>query len=239
MTHSQLYDIPHRNYTTAQFFFQKMISVFLLLVLLCVGAHTAPTRELGEVDPPVDDDPTLEELSQILEEGLLNNTQNLETIRAAFEVEPGAVKICVLLTYYIFPTDQEDCVNETTSYNCTNGCTTTFIWTNFDATSLSGKFLFAYASENLKVFGFEWAGACDVSVTNNLNLTIPSLLCTPDDTLIKMLSNLTQKVSMCVWIYIIYSLLLISLPLYIYRCLTMLTHQTMMISHMLIKNLTI
>ncbi len=144
-----------------------MISTFLLLVLLCVGAHTAPTRELGEVDPPADDDPTL---SKILEEGLLNNTQNLETIRAAFKVEPGAVKICVPLTYSINCTDQEDCDNETTSFNCTNGYTTTFTWTNFDVTSFSGKFLFAYASENLEVFGFEWAGACDVSVTNTLTL---------------------------------------------------------------------
>ncbi len=176
-----------------------MISTFLLLVLLCVGAHTAPTRELGEVDPPADDDPTL---SQILEEGLLNNTQNLEKIIAAFEVKPGAVKICVPLTYTLTHTDQEDCDNETTSFNCTNGCTTRFTWTNFDANYFSGYFLFTYASENLEVFGFEWAGACDISVNNTLTLTItiPSLPCTSD--IIKTLSNLTKKVSMCVWIYI-------------------------------------
>ena len=115
-----------------------------------MGAHTAPTRELGEVDPLADDDPTLR---KILEEGLLNNTQNLETIRAAFEVEPGAVKICVPLTYNITCTDQEDCVNETTSFNCTNGCTTRFTWTNLDVKYLSGYILFAYASDNLVLNG--------------------------------------------------------------------------------------
>ncbi len=173
----------------------------IVCMVLSVGAVMTPSATESS-----DDDDTLQTM---LNEGLLNNTQNLEKIRAAFEVEPGAVKICVPLTYNITCTDQEDCDNEATSFNCTNGYTTTFIWTKYNTNSISGSFLFFYASGNFDVLGFEWSGACDVlpnlptgpNRRNQrrpgpvLDIKIPSLLCSNRNQFNTAISKLTRKVS--------------------------------------------
>ena len=76
------------------------------------------------------------------------------------------------------------------------------ISTNIDLSSLSGSFLYEFASINWEFFGFEWMGACDLSIENTQHLIIevPSLIliCGADDgiKLIKeSLRRLTIQVS--------------------------------------------
>ena len=120
--------------------------ILILLVLLIVGVSTAPVRELESQRSNSHDD---QEVYKTLKEGLLNDTSNLENIKTAFKVKPGQVKICISFIYCLY-NDQGNCNN------------TGIIWTNFDASSLSGRFLYYFAVQNLSIFGFEWAGACDI-----------------------------------------------------------------------------
>ena len=172
-----------------------MICTFLVLVFLSVGALTAPTRELEENENETD----IVNLKMIFLEGLRSDTNNLEKVKAAFKVKPGSVKICVPLTYNIICTDQ---IFDPYDGYCSNNYTPTFIWTAFDGNSISGLFLFSYASGNLNIIGFEWGGACDVYTNLTefkldpiLNLTITSLPCMDRDTYNIILSKLTEMVS--------------------------------------------
>ncbi len=184
-----------------------MICLFLLIVLLSVGAYTSPTGEPGGINPDI-----LDEVNRVLLEGLLNDSNNLEMIKAAFKAQPGSVKICVPMTYNITCTNQSYCYDKVTEEFCTNSYTSSFIWTSFNTQSLSGYFLFFYASTNIDVVGFEWGGACDVYSSfladikpdPTLNLTISSLPCMDRDTYKYMnmtFFNLTKMVSLLIQWY--------------------------------------
>ena len=157
-----------------------MLLLFLVM-LLSVEVHLAPVMEVEACDTPVRDD-IQDEVDEILKEGLLNNTNNIDKIKTAFEVKSGQVKICVPLKYTIFCAEEE-CGD----FNCSSGYSYTSIWTSFDASprTLAGGFLFDFALLNWTVFGFEWAGACDLSIENTpvLNISVSSLavLCSVDN----------------------------------------------------------
>ena len=132
------------------------------------------------------------ECYEILLGTLLNNSENVRKIESAFATKPGAVKICVSTTYNITLPDQD----HLTEYN---------IWTNFNiAGSLSGKFLFFYASSNWNILGTEWNGACDLKSSNNpvLDIDISSLpaLISSDEVKWSLL-KVTQLVSACMHSY--------------------------------------
>ena len=85
------------------------------------------------------------------------------------------------------------------SFNCSTSNPHTVVWTSFDTTTLTGRFLFDYAWEGIDIFGFEWDGACNASYVN-LSINVPSLmlLCEVENrqTLItNSLDMLTEKVS--------------------------------------------
>ncbi len=177
-----------------------MICLFLLIVLLSVGAYTSPTGEPGGINHDI-----LDEVNRVLLEGLLKDSNNLEMIKAAFKAQPGSVKICVPLTYNITCTNQKDCLYD--NEFCTNSYTSSFIWTSFNTAFSSGSLLFFYAATNIDMVGFEWGGACDVYTRflsdikpdPTLNLTISSLPCMDEDTYMNIaFSNLTEMVSILI-----------------------------------------
>ena len=175
-----------------------MLLQLFLVMLLSVEVHLAPVMEVEACNTPVRDD-IQDEVDEILKEGLLNNTNNIDKIKTAFEVKSGQVKICVPLNYTIFCTEEE-CGD----FNCSSGYSysSRSIWTNFDTSTLAGAFLFDFASLDWTVFGFEWAGACDLSIENTpvLNISVSSLavLCGVDnweEYISASLQQLTQQVS--------------------------------------------
>ena len=171
-----------------------MLLQLFLVMLLSVEVHLAPVMEVEACNIPVRDD-IQDEVDEILKEGLLNNTNNIDKIKTAFEVKSGQVKICVPLNYTIFCA-KEECGD------CSSGYSYSSIWTNFDTSTLAGGFLFDFASLNWTVFGFEWAGACDLRIENTpvLNISVSSLavLCGVDnweEYISASLQHLTQQVS--------------------------------------------
>ena len=157
------------------------IAMKLLLLLLAIlsseGVLTAPVMEgegpegegcsatnvLEELNETV---PMQEELSELLKSALVNNTENDDRIKAAFTLQPDEVKLCVRVEYIITCSDKTNCV--VADWDCTNNCSAAFVWTSFDPHSLSGSLLFHYASNEFELFGFEWGGACDLSLQNTL-----------------------------------------------------------------------
>lgn len=177
----------------------KLLAVVLTLAFLSASVDSVP---VGKQDAPPDaSHAALEnELYEILSEGLLNNTENVAKIQAAFETEPGAVKICVAMNYNITCSDSLD-------QDWCNGSDylSEYIWTNFNIYSplLSGYFLFFYASLNWDIFGFEWKGACDLKKQSNPFLEVdigflPISLSNENVTeyLERSLIKLTQQVSL-------------------------------------------
>ena len=147
-----------------------------------------------------------EKLDEILKSALLNNTENTSKIKAAFTIQPDQVKLCVQVQYAIKCTDENQCE---TNFNCSDGYNNTLIWTSINPSSLSGSFLFGFASINWEFFGFEWMGACDISIENTqlLNIEVPSLmlLCDVDDGrkyLNESLRRLTIQVSYTIWYFL-------------------------------------
>ena len=180
----------------------------LLLLLLLVSCQdmvlTAPVgesmweeAEQGCSTQVSENNTVQEELDQILEQGLLNNTENVAKIKQAFDVKPGTLKLCARLSYEINCTDQEEC--EGLGFNCSTGNPHLFVWTSFDTTTLTGRFLFDYAMLGIDVFGFEWADACNTSYMN-LSISVPSLmlLCEVENSqsyITSSLHTLTEKVT--------------------------------------------
>ena len=165
------------------FFCQKVavtmlvVQALLLLALQSEGVYMAPIA--GETDPMTCKDPIQCELDQILEEALLNDTENLVKIKNAFAEIPEVVKVCLPFNYTIFCED-DGCENKTT-FNCSNGYSASFIWTSFDPYDLTGSLLLVMANFNWTVFGFDWGGACDLRSSNtpvlNINVSSLQLLC--------------------------------------------------------------
>ncbi len=179
----------------------------LLVILLSEVVLTAPVREgeglKGEEQgcsaPGSDEDIIQQEVDDILEQGLLDNAENLDKIKRAFDWDPDTVKICVNINYEINCTNQEECAG---CFNCYASNPHTFIWTSFDPTTLAGALLLEYGSVSYDIFGFEWAGACDLSNESTVSLLVSatslSLLCDVEDGqmyITKSFSKLTIKVS--------------------------------------------
>ena len=149
--------------------------------------------------PGSGEDTTQQELDAILEQGLLNSTDNQDKIKKAFNLGPGTVKICVSISFEINCTNQEE---DDGCFNCSGGNPYTFIWTSFDPTTfLTGPLLLLYGTASFDIFGFEWGGACDLSDegTVSLLISLPSLalLCGLEDRQLYIsasLNNLTIKV---------------------------------------------
>ena len=73
-----------------------VVQALLLLALQSEGVYMAPI--VGETDPMTCKDPIQCELDQILEEALLNETENRVKIENAFAEIPEFVKVCVAKT---------------------------------------------------------------------------------------------------------------------------------------------
>ena len=133
-------------------------------------------------------------IDEILKQALLNNTENINKIRAAFKMDTEVRKLCVRLTYNITWMDQEEEYENTTCTAESN--TSTFIWTSFNPTTFLGKFLLQYAALNWEVFGFEWLGACDLSTANTLvlNISVSALYSKNHTILYEPLKRLTMQV---------------------------------------------
>ena len=70
------------------------------------------------------------------------------------------------------------------------------LWTEFDTTHEAGRLLLSTAASGVKVFGFDWAGACDINLYElpivslpTLNLIVSSLPC--NDTTLELKINQT------------------------------------------------
>lgn len=89
-----------------------MMLLVMLLVLLSKGVH---------MDPAIEECDTLTDgncIDEILKQGLLNKTENINEIKAAFKMDTEVMKLCVRLTYNISCIDQEEgCENTTANSN--------------------------------------------------------------------------------------------------------------------------
>ena len=109
------------------------------------------------------------------------NSDNFYTIRKAFQPQPGTHKICIPVTFNVTCADQLECEVDD---NCTSGFCESVLWTEFNVTDTAGKVLFYFAVNNLNIFGFDWAGACDANLdldiehTAIIDLNLTSLSCT-------------------------------------------------------------
>lgn len=175
----------------------KWIQV-LLAVLNLQSVFTAPVREDNFLSPVteqegsgcsnLDEDAlakhrdtalsTQTDFDKTLKNALLNNTNNLERMKAAFTMQPDMVKLCTNVKYTITCMNKTDC--KVADINCTNNCSFKFVWTSFDPFSLAGKFLFHFGSQQFQIFGFKWGGECPESALK-LHISIPSLTLTNDE----------------------------------------------------------
>ena len=140
------------------------------------------------------------ELYEILKEGLLNDTENLEKMREKFTLGPNEKRLCVRLNYTITCTDEEECDITNTHFNCS---TFSNIWLSFNSSTWTGQILLEYAALNYEVLGLNWGEACDLSPEATLYLSINvSSLCDVDDVINDSLRILTTKVSAaCLYSY--------------------------------------
>ena len=124
-------------------------------------------------------------VARILNNATFNSTDNFYTIKKVFQPQPGTHKICIPIAFNITCTDMPKCDNIDTENNCTSGFYKSMLWTEFDTADIAGKLMLYFASSDLNVFGFDWAGACEVPVRESndydsepsINLVVPSLLC--------------------------------------------------------------
>lgn len=122
-----------------------------------VGMCTANSDESNQLQ---------EELYEVLKEGLLNNSENVQKIDMIFGEQPF-FKICVQLSYFIINCTEKEC-------NCSdNGTMSTYniTWASVDTATFSGRVLFWFAYINWDVFGFEWGNICNTSSTTYFNIT--------------------------------------------------------------------
>lgn len=123
-----------------------------------------------------------------IEQDLLNNTDNLDRIKKAFNFDLNTVKVCIAVKY------TSNCTCDEWTLNCDNS-TRTIIWTSFNPSRPSGKLLILYGSLNLNVFGFEWEDACNIRTDGVwLSIAVPSLCDMDDDDINTVLGKLTEKV---------------------------------------------
>ena len=142
-----------------------MMKILLVLVVLLEGVSMAPDHPLNTCfDNTQPGFP--------LKEGLLNNPENLDKIKDKFTFDPNKRKLCIRLNYTITCTDEEECDNATTHFNCSTEYSFANIWLSFDSTTWAGHFLFAYARVNFEVMGLNLGGACDLSPEATLYLSI-------------------------------------------------------------------
>ena len=168
----------------------------LLLLVLLEGvsiAFVSPVNSNADIQTQLD---------QLLKEGLLDDAENLEKMKDKFTFDPNERKLCISLNYTITCTDEEECDNATTHFNCSTEYSFTNIWLSFNSTAtLAGEILFWYAALSYEVLGLNWAGACDLSpeATLYLSINVSSLLllCSVDgETYInESLRKLTMQVS--------------------------------------------
>ena len=113
-----------------------------------------------------------QEIDEIIKQGFLENTENLDKINASFTLQPGEVKLCVRLSYIVRCKDNSSCLycHFPDSYY-------KLVWTSMNPSSLSGSFLLEFARLNWEFFGFQWQKACDISTesTITMNITAPTL----------------------------------------------------------------
>ena len=135
-----------------------------------------------------------DELRSTLLTGIFGEASNNRTILKSYT--SGTSKICIPITFSITCTDQMACTPNETDHGCSSGFNSTFVWTKFNSSRLSGKVLLYFASMDATMPimpGFEWSEACDLDYTystdtNNytlstesvpvLNVTVISLPCT-------------------------------------------------------------
>ena len=103
-------------------------------------------------------------VERILNNAMFNSTDNFYTIKRAFQSQPGTHKICIPVVFNFTCSNQSECGDiDAENYNCSSsGFYKSVLWTEIDTADTAGKLLLYFASSNLNVFGFDWAGACDV-----------------------------------------------------------------------------
>ena len=109
--------------------------------------------------------------------------QNQEAIKFVFP----------LLLIIIVCANQSRCSDD--YQQCTSGFKISVLRTEFDTADIAGKLLFYFALSDLNVFGFDWAGACDIasniSDVPTLTLYADSFPCIDTSLEIKMLHLLS------------------------------------------------
>ena len=159
----------------------------LLTVLIVLSASYSNAAPPGWITtPPTTSTSSLEQgtVARILNNATFNSTDNFYAIKKAFQLQPGTHKICILIAFNITCTDHDQPKCDTEN-NCTSGFYKSVLWTEFDTADIAGKLMLYFASSDLNVFGFDWAGACEVSLRDpesidrvpSINLVVPSLLC--------------------------------------------------------------
>lgn len=176
--------------------------LFLTLALLGARVHTSCISDSEESKAMHNMDVALlDDLYQLLKEGLLNNDtaqENLGAIKEGFNFRKQ--KLCIRLNYTITCTEEEECDTTSSTINCSTGYSSAHIWLSFDPDTLSGKFLLHYAMLNYTILGLHWGEACDLrpAATINLRITVPSLaLCgVKEEYINESLKRLTKQVSL-------------------------------------------
>lgn len=122
-----------------------MLLPLLALALLSEGVYTAPLVERVQREVQGESEDVSEQLYNLLKEGLLNNTNDVEILKDKFNQQ----LLCISLTYAITCTDEKECENATTIFNCSTGYTSALVWLSFDPTTMAGKFLLANVRLNI------------------------------------------------------------------------------------------
>lgn len=114
-------------------------------------------------------------IEMILNNAIFNSTDNFYTIKKTFQVQPGIHKICIPIDFNISCANQSECSDVEVEKNCTSGFYKSVLWTEFDTTDIAGRLMLYFASSNLNVFGFDWAGACEnpIDVQEQSNISTP------------------------------------------------------------------
>ena len=97
-----------------------------------------------------------QEIDEIIKQGFLENTENLDKINASFTLQPGEVKLCARLSYIVRCTDDEYCPKPV--YCSYYGYNHTLVWTSINPSSLSGSFLLEFSELNWEFLGFNGRG---------------------------------------------------------------------------------
>ena len=162
----------------------RMLVLATFLVSVPTTSHAAPHRAMCQnCESSINQyQKSRNAIEEILFDTIFNSTDNSRIVKRTFREQPGTHKICILLAYNVTCDEDSDISPQCNESDpqCILGLYN-ILWTEFDTSDTAGTLLLYLASDGFSVFGFEWAGACDLlqddSNAANLSLVLPSSLC--------------------------------------------------------------